>query len=48
MFYPELDWMPYDSITMAVGGFIFAGDSGTVFGNVIDNSEVFIKASYVF
>ena len=48
MFYPELDWMPYDSITMAVGGYIFAGDSGTVFGNIIGNSEVFLKASYVF
>ncbi len=48
MFYPELDWMPYDNITMAVGGFIFAGDSGTVFGNIINNSEVFLKASYVF
>lgn len=48
MFYPEIDWMPYNNITMAVGGFIFAGDSGTVFGNITKNSEVFIKAKYVF
>ena len=48
MFYPELDWMPYDSITLSAGGYIFAGDSGTVFGNIINNSEVFIKAKYVF
>jgi len=48
MYYPEIDWMPYDNVKIAVGGFIFQGDNGTVFGNVTNNSEVFLKASYVF
>ncbi len=48
MFYPELDWMPYDNITMSLGSYLFAGDSGTVFGSIINNSEVFLKANYVF
>ncbi len=48
MFLPEIDWMPYDNITMSAGGFIFAGDSSTYLGSVAQNSEVFIKAKYVF
>ncbi|MGC8579180.1 MAG: DUF1302 family protein [bacterium] len=48
MYYPELDWMPYDNVKIAIGGFWFTGDNNTVFGNVTQNSEVFLKASYVF
>ncbi len=48
MFYPELDWMPYDNVKIAVGSFLFAGDSTSDFGSVASDSEVFLKASYMF
>ncbi len=48
MFYPEVDWLPYDNVTIALGAYLFAGNSATVFGSIADNSEVFLKAGYVF
>lgn len=45
---PEISYRPMDNLELAVGAYLFGGKSGTLFGNLKDQDQLYFEATFSF